>query len=94
METMLSQITDIIGNAGLSNVDISRFGPRVDGFSVTGNADRYSDVLLYAAAMRSSPNFEDAVVINVAGAAGSRVGFTVVITVPAPVIEEDEEADT
>ena len=41
------------------------------------------------AAMRSSPNFEDAVVINVA-AAGAGVGFTVDLIIPVPEPDEEE----
>ena len=73
-------------------MELSQFAPVVDGYSVTGRAATYSDVLIYAASMRSSPNFEDAVVVQVADSNASQVRFTVVVTIPAPDSEEDDES--
>ena len=94
METLLSRIADITGNAGPSNVEIARFGHTTEGFAVNGSANRYSDVYLYAAAMRSSPNFDYAVVIQVASSGDAKFGFTVEVTIPVPAPEEEEGAET
>ncbi|MCH7738412.1 MAG: hypothetical protein IH872_13555 [Chloroflexi bacterium] len=94
MGTLLSRLSDITTNAGLSNVDLTRLVPLPEGFSVSGSADRYSDVLEYAALMRDSPNFQDATVLQVAEATGSRLGFTVVITIAAFDDEVGEGVET
>ena len=94
MDTLLARIGDITGNAGPSNVELVRFEPREDGFSVSGSAGSYSDVLEYAASMRSSPNFEDAKVVQVYDSSGSQVKFTIGVTIPMPDPEEEEEPDT
>ena len=89
MAILLSRIGDITSIADSSNVELSRLVPIPEGFSVSGTAENYSDVLGYAASMRSSPNFADATVIQVADSAGSQLGFTVVVTVPTPQPEDD-----
>lgn len=91
MDTLLARINDITGNAGPSDVALVWVGPRPDGFSVSGKAETYSDVLGYAASMRSSPNFEDAMVVQVSDPSGSQVAFTVEMIVAKPEPEEDEE---
>ena len=92
METLLAQISDITENAGPSNVRLFQLGTSPEGYSVTGGAERHSDVLAYAASMRSSPNFEDAVVVQVGESNDSQVRFTVVVTIPTPEPEEEEPA--
>ncbi len=93
MDTLMSRLNDITSNADSSNVDLSQVVPMPDGFSVGGSAESYSDVLEYAASMRSSPNFEDATVLQVAEYNGERLEFTVAVTVPVPQTEEDEESE-
>ena len=90
MNILLSRISDITGNADSSNVELSRFGPIPEGFSISGSADSYSDVLAYAASMRSSPNFEDATVLQVADSAGTRLAFTIMATIPTSKGEDGE----
>lgn len=90
MEILLSRISNITGAADSSNVELSRLTPIPEGFSVSGTADSYSDVLGYAALIRSSPNFEDATVLQVADSTGARLGFTVVLTIPTPEGEDVE----
>ncbi|NQW23956.1 MAG: hypothetical protein HQ475_10975 [SAR202 cluster bacterium] len=89
MDTLLSRINDITTNAESSNVNLSRLVPLPEGFSVSGSAGSYSDVLGYAASMRSSPYFEDATVIQVADSTADRLGFTVTVTIPTPEPEEE-----
>ena len=91
MDTLMSRLNDITSNADSSNVDLSQVVPMPDGFSVLGSAESYSDGLGYAASMRSSVNFEDATVLQVAEYIGERLEFTVAVTVPVPQTEEDEE---
>ena len=91
MDTLMSRIGDITGIAATSNVELSRLVPLPEGFSVSGAADSYSDVLTYTASLRSSPNFEDATVLQVADSSGSQLGFTVVVTVPTPEPDDDDE---
>ena len=90
MNILLSRISDITGNADSSNVELSRFGPIPEGFSISGSADSYSDVLAYAASMRSSPNFEDATVLQVADSTGTRLAFTIMATIPTSEGEDGE----
>ena len=92
MNILLSRISDITGNAGSSNVALSRIVPIPEGFSVSGTTDSYSGVLGYAALMRSSPNFEDAAVIQVADSTGESLAFTVVVTISTPESEETYQA--
>ena len=94
MDTLMSRIGDITGIAASSNVELSRLVPLPEGFSVSGAADSYSDVLTYTASLRSSPNFEDATVLQVADSSGSLLGFTVVVTVPTPEPDDDEGAES
>lgn len=82
MDTLLSRISAITGIAGSSGVTLTRIVPILEGFSVSGSADSYSDVLSYAAIMRDSPDFEDATVLQVADASGTSLGFTIAVTVP------------
>ena len=93
MAILLSRISDITGNAGLSDVKLSQFVAVPDGYSVTGRAESYSDVLGYAASMRSSPSFEDAVVAQVSDSTETKVLFTVVVIVPTPGPEGEEGQD-
>ena len=94
MGILLSRLNDITGNAALSNVDLTRLVPIPEGFSVSGSAIGYPDVLEYAALMRDSPNFHDATVLQVADSTGSTLGFTVVITVSAPEGDENDGAQS
>ncbi len=94
MDILLSRISDITGAADSSNVELSRLTPIPEGFSVSGTADSYSDVLGYDASMRSSPNFEDATVLQVAGSTGARLGFTVVLTFSTSEGEEGQGTKT
>ena len=93
METLLTRLSGITGNAESSNVALTRVVPIPEGFSVSGSANSYSEVLGYAASMRDSPNFQDARVLQVADSAGSTLGFTIVVTIAAPTNEEDEEGE-
>ena len=68
--------------------------PILEGFSVSGSADSYSDVLSYAAIMRDSPDFEDATVLQVADASGTSLGFTIAVTVPESNLVDGEEASS
>ena len=90
METLLSRLNDITSNAALSNVELTRLVPISEGFSVSGSATSYTDVLEYAALMRDSPGFHDATVLQVADSTGSSLGFTVVVTIVNPEGEEEE----
>lgn len=91
MDTLLSRISGITGSAVLSGVTLTRLVPIPEGFSVSGSANSYSDVLGYAAMMRDSPVFEDATVLQVADASGPMLGFTVVVTVPRPNLEDGSQ---
>ena len=91
MDILLTRISDITGNINSSNVELSRLVPIPEGFSVSGTADSYSDVLAYAALIRSSLNFEDATVLQVADSSEGRLGFTIVITVTTSVAADGEE---
>ena len=87
METLLSRISSITGVAASSGVTLSRLIPTLEGFSVSGSANSYSDVLRYAATLRNSPDFEDATVLQVADTDTEQLGFTVIVNIPMP---EDE----
>lgn len=90
MDTLLSRLGEITGNAAASNVVLSRLVPITEGFSVSGSSITYGDVLEYAALMRASPNFDDATVLQAADSSGGELGFTVVITVSVPEEDVDE----
>ena len=92
MDTLQSRIGDITNNAGPSSVDLTQVVPLPDGFSVSGSAETPSDVLGYAAAMRTSENFEDAMVVQIADLGESHVAFTVVLTFPRDLPQEDQES--
>ena len=92
MDTLLAHIDDITKNADSTNVDLLQMVPLPDGFSVSGNAASHSDVLGYAASMRASPNFNDAMVSQVADAGESEVSFTVVLTFATDDSLEDKES--
>jgi len=82
MEVLLARISDIIDNADSSNVELSRLVPIPEGFQISGGADSNSDVLKYAESIRSSPNFEDAAVLQVGNSTGARVAFTIKAIIP------------
>ncbi len=92
METLLSRLSGITGTAELSGVILTRVVPTPDGFSVSGSANSYSEVLGYAAILRDSPNFEDATVLQVADSSGATLGFTIVVTIAGPNAEDGGEA--
>lgn len=90
IDVLLSRINSILQNAESADVELARFVPTIDGFSVSGSAVTYDDVLIYAASMRSSSVFEDATVLQVADSNTGRLGFTIEVTTPKP---EDEEGE-
>lgn len=93
MDTLLSRMGDITNNAVTSNVELSRVVPIPEGFSLSGSSGSYSDVLGYTAMMRSSLLFDDATVLQVADSSGGLLGFTIVVTVSAPVEDEIDESE-
>ncbi|MCI0846963.1 MAG: hypothetical protein J4N86_00430 [Chloroflexi bacterium] len=94
METLLFRLSDITGHAQSSNVELTRLVPIPEGFSVSGSADSYSDVLGYTASLRSSPNFEDATVLQVADSTAERLAFTVIVIIAESESDEGEGSDT
>lgn len=90
MDVLLSRISLILKTAESANVELARFVPTKDGFSISGSAASYDDVLIYAASMRSSLDFADATVLQVAGTNTGQLGFTVVVTTTMP---EDREGE-
>lgn len=94
MEVLLTHLNGITSNAAAANVRLTRLVPILEGFSISGSSESYSDVLEYAAMMRSLPDFDNATVLQAADSSGGSLGFTVVVTVAVPEEPEDNSEDT
>ena len=91
IDTLLARLTAITEDTASADIRLSGLAPGERGFVLAGTASNYEAVFNYATNLRDSPHFENASVQTLTGSGQGAVGFTVVATVPEPVVEEDAE---